>query len=703
MEYDRLKEEILSRWEEILRQITSPAKQKVNNRDSYICPLCGHGEHGDGLTINPKSGKYSLKCFGCDYSGDIIELIGRVDHIDSFPDQLKRASSYLGIDTEERKLSSNKPAQKQAKTERKSKTAMDIHTDTHTQTHTEDYTQYIKEAHSRLDKALGYLSSRGISKETADRLGLGYEPQFKTTISDTKKYTSWEALIIPTSNTSYVARNLNPRAKIGDRYRNRGAAILYRARRALTEAQSPIYVVEGELDAISILEAGGEALGLGSTSNYQQLVELIEGGVRPTQPLVLALDNDDKGRPTSEKLAKELDRLKIEYYIYNPFGGCKDANEALIKDREALAEEVAQTPDQIAERAEAEKEEKLEAEREEYYSTESTYSHIDKFIDGIVESANTPATPTGFDLLDRALDGGFYEGLYIIGAITSLGKTTLALQIVDQIAKRGKDILIFSLEMSRTELMSKSISRLTLLEVLSEGLSTKLAKTARGITDGARYEELYSEEEKDLIVKAIHSYREDYSRHIFIHEGIGDIGVEEIRERIDKHRKLTGRTPIVLIDYLQILAPYNDRLSDKQNTDKAVLELKRISRDYKTTIIGISAFNRDNYLQPVNLSSFKESGAIEYSSDVLIGLQFEGMDYREGEADTARAKRIRELRKEQEAKGKQGQAQSIQLKILKNRNGTKGEVNMSFYPLFNYFAENLEASVIQPKSSRKKS
>ena len=43
------------------------------------------------------------------------------------------------------------------------------------------------------------------------------------------------------------------------------------------------------------------------------------------------------------------------------------------------------------------------------------------------------------------------------------------------------------------------------------------------------------------------------------------------------------------------------------------------------------------------MAAFKESGAIEYSSDTLIGLQLEGMDYQEGEADGARQKRIRKL------------------------------------------------------------
>lgn len=689
MNYDRLKEEVLPRWEEILRQITSPAKKKANNRDSYICPLCGHGGDGDGLTLNPKSGKYSLKCFGCGYYGDIIDLIGKAEGLGSFTDQIKRACFYLGIDTEERELSS-RVAQNKPKSERSTNTDMSIHTDTYTQTDTQppkDYSSYYRECNNRLDK-LDYLSSRGISKETANKLGLGYDlvcnPYRETHPDSTLR---WRALIIPVSKSNYVVRNTDTQATEKDRYRNIGDSTPYRAREALTEAQLPIYVVEGELDSISILEVGGEALGLGSTSNYTQLVKIIEGGVRPTQPLVLALDNDKAGRETSEKLAKELDRLQVKYYIYNPFGGAKDANEALLTDREALTKEVTQTADQLAQRAEAEEAERLEAERLEYYSTESAHGHIDEFIDGIKDSVNTPVTPTGYDLLDLTLDGGLYEGLYIVGAITSLGKTTLVLQLADQIARSGKDVLIFSLEMSRAELMSKSISRLTLLKVMSKGLDTKLAKTARGITDGARYEELYSEEEKDIIVQAIQTYREKYSAHIFIHEGIGDIGVDEIRERVARHKKLTGEPPIVVVDYLQILAPYDARLSDKQNTDKAVLELKRISRDFKTPVIGISSLNRAGYNDEIKLEAFKESGAIEYGSDVLIGLQFAG----------AGEKGFSHL----EAKSKD--PRDVELVILKNRNGSTGDkVVFQYYPLFNYFTENLEANVIQPKSSRKK-
>ena len=171
------------------------------------------------------------------------------------------------------------------------------------------------------------------------------------------------------------------------------------------------------------------------------------------------------------------------------------------------------------------------------------------FINGIKESVNTPYIPTGFTRLDNVLDGGLYEGLYIMGAITSLGKTSLALQMADQIAQAGQDVLIFSLEMARSELMAKSISRLTMINCPKGKLGQ--AKTTRGITTGKRWEK-YSQAELELITSSMNHYSE-YARRIYISEGMGEVGAQQIRETINQHLLFTG-TPGLLVDYLQ-LAP----------------------------------------------------------------------------------------------------------------------------------------------------
>ena len=164
----------------------------------------------------------------------------------------------------------------------------------------------------------------------------------------------------------------------------------------------------------------------------------------------------------------------------------------------------------------------------------------------------------------------------------------------------------------------------------------------------------------------------EYAGRIFISEGVGDIGVGQIRETIERHIRITGRKPLILVDYLQILAPYSDRATDKQNTDKAVLELKRISRDFKTTVIAISSLNRMNYKDAISMEAFKESGAIEYSADCLIGLQLKGAGKKDFNATDEKKKDPR----------------TIELIILKNRNAAVGDgATLEYYPRFNFFEE----------------
>lgn len=314
--------------------------------------------------------------------------------------------------------------------------------------------------------------------------------------------------------------------------------------------------------------------------------------------------------------------------------------------------------------------------REEYESVYCVNSLIDDFLEENLKRINTEYIKTSIYKLDEALGGGLSEGLYIIGAISSLGKTTLALQIADNIAEQERDVLFISLEMSKYELMSKSISRIT--RELCENVS--IAKTSRDITDVSRYKH-YSKQEKELIKKAVSRYRDVISHNMYIAEGVGNVTADRIRYLIDKHRELTGRTPLLFIDYLQIIEASDTRATDKQNIDRAVTELKRISRDYKTTVFAISSFNRDSYSNAVTMASFKESGAVEYSSDVLLALQPCGMQH----GNDTRTKKENAERVETCKKSIQ---REVELVILKNRNGrTGGKIALEYDPRFNYFIE----------------
>ena len=70
---------------------------------------------------------------------------------------------------------------------------------------------------------------------------------------------------------------------------------------------------------------------------------------------------------------------------------------------------------------------------------------------------------------------------------------------------------------------------------------------------------------------------------------------------------------------------------------------------------------------------------------MLIGLQYEGADYRDGEKESERQARIRMLIDRVKAEASAGKPVPIELKILKNRNGRIGKVKLEFTPMFNYF------------------
>jgi replicative DNA helicase len=647
-----------------LRNYVESVTQKSKGANLYVCPLCGSGTGKSGTGAFSIKNGTSWKCFSCNAGGDIFDLYGAINGTTDHNEQLRGLSEMYGIQVASYRSTAQEDFSPEYQNHAKNEqyTHNSIHTSVYTQAdppQQTDYTDFFLQAHKAVEQT-DYWKRRGLSKETVDHFKLGYVAEWRH--PKAPKAPASPRLIIPTSPYSYLARDT--RETIPEEQRayskSKVGSIQLFNKKALQTATKPIFIVEGELDALSIIEVGGEAVALGTTTKSKALIELLKAQA-PAQALIIALDNDEAGQRASRELTEGLQGLNIPCYSFNPCGQYKDANEALQRDRQALAIAV--------EEAEHLQDEEAQAQKEAYLKN-STAHYLQSFVNGIADSVDTPYIPTGFSKLDSVLDGGLYEGLYIVGAISSLGKTTIITQIADQIAQAGTDVLIFSLEMARAEIMAKSISRHTLQSVLKSGEDIRNAKTARGITTGKRYID-YSQTERDLINSSIMEYSK-YAQNIYISEGVGDIGAEQIRETVKKHILFTGKTPVVIIDYLQILAPYSERATDKQNTDKAVMELKRISRDYKTPVIGISSFNRANYKEAVTMEAFKESGAIEYSSDILIGLQLKGAGKKDFDANEAKRKDPRE----------------IELVILKNRNGRTGDsLSFNFYPLFNYFEE----------------
>ena len=156
------------------------------------------------------------------------------------------------------------------------------------------------------------------------------------------------------------------------------------------------------------------------------------------------------------------------------------------------------------------------------------------------------------------------------------------------------------------------------------------------------------------------------------------------------------------MDYLQITAPADTHATDKQNTDIAVFELKEISRDYSIPVFAISSSNRENYNEPVSMQSFKESGAVEYSSDVLFGLQYAGMEYIEGDTDKKRKERLRDLTATIYRNKRERKPIEIELKCLKSRNGYQFSMGFYMQPAYNHFEQILNRGEFESYMNDKK-
>ena len=319
-----------------------------------------------------------------------------------------------------------------------------------------------------------------------------------------------------------------------------------------------------------------------------------------------------------------------------------------------------------------------------------------------------PIWKTGFAKLDELLDGGFLGGtLVLLGAISSLGKTTFALQIAENLALEGKDVLVFSLEMSAKELNAKSISRNTYKIVEKQGALSffdeadrlTMGDVLRGRIGEDQIDATKPYQKRDLFEAALAETRK-LRPHLRVLRD-NNIDVYRVEDFVNAHVDATGNKPFVILDYLQILKHDDTLRGDKRLlTDDDVNRLKDLAVRLDIPIMVISSFNRNNYFEPVSMGSFKESGTIEYTSDTLIGMQYSGMQYQKHWFTSKNNKkkqvyenqqdhntRVRELLDDMDEKGALGMALPVDVVLLKNRGVTKGKVLFEFCPKYNVFSE----------------
>ncbi len=291
---------------------------------------------------------------------------------------------------------------------------------------------------------------------------------------------------------------------------------------------------------------------------------------------------------------------------------------------------------------------------------------------------------TGIDSLNKALGGGFRPGLYVFGANPGIGKTSLMLHLMVSLAILKQHSILFNLEMSESQILARLLANLsyrmkdkvkvefepmTINDFLSKSVAYGDGKWNPNILNTGK---VYNEQFHEFItiLTKAHDSKLTY--------------VETIETTIKNCKELLGITPVIMIDFLQLLQnspQYKDetdpimKLYDKRlDVNEIIEKLKEYSNLYQVPIIIITSISRSSYTKDsngdndteYNMSFAKESGNIEYMADFLALLTREKTTTKFGESDH----------------------QSIVINILKSRTSSSYEkVYLDFIPEYAYFSE----------------
>lgn len=496
---------------------------------------------------------------------------------------------------------------------------------------------------------------------------------------------------------------------------------------SLSQNESPVFVTEGEIDALSFRAIGFASISVGSSSKWGRFAEAVVnyGKSHRLPPLILALDTDKAGVAAQDKIATKLAEAGIHFTTLpvDCWSGCtipgkdgkreaKDANEVLMANKE-LIKQVAKTAcNAVLSPSEGEvmQEDKgsdsspiCEAER--VSVLEEGQATALAVLDELFHTLPKKPTATGYSNLDGKtegaglLRGGLRGGLSVLIGEPGTGKTAFALSIADNVAKAGGKVMVFSLEMTKSELVCRSLSRISyqLAEMAKDanGVSTgelstpkdRKANALEAVYFAEKFVRTDSDPQARKALKAVSEYT-GFAGNVTYFSGLFSVTVNTIKEGLETFkRENDGCYPsLVVVDYAQIIALDGEDAhlrTDKQAVDFIVKELRKLAGEKGIPFLVVASVNRDSYGKGLTLSSAKESGGIEYSADVIMGLE----EVR-AELDPKTEKAIKEAVQKDGEKPKAKVdilARLVRLRLLKNRQGAKGVAFFDYKPAYHFF------------------
>jgi replicative DNA helicase len=252
--------------------------------------------------------------------------------------------------------------------------------------------------------------------------------------------------------------------------------------------------------------------------------------------------------------------------------------------------------------------------------------------------------PTGFRDLDRKLAGLHPSNLLIVAARPGMGKSTLALNIAQNAAVNDMPVAIFTLEMSREEVVSRMLCASGRID------SQRLRSGQLGESD---------------FTKLSNAASVLYKKPIYVDDSPG-LTVTEIRAKCRRMKRRPGLS-LVVVDYLQLMQG-----SGQENRQQEIAaisrSLKNLARELDVPIMALSQLNRSMEQREdkrPRLSDLRESGSLEQDADVVMFIYRH--EYYHPEA--------------QETRG------IAEIAIAKHRQGATGRIDMTFLPEFTLFSD----------------
>ena len=269
---------------------------------------------------------------------------------------------------------------------------------------------------------------------------------------------------------------------------------------------------------------------------------------------------------------------------------------------------------------------------------------------------------TGFENLDADGVQVFVPGLYIVGGLPAIGKTDFGLQWAAQCVANGEPVAYVSYEMDEAALRARCLAR----ELYLRDKQTTL--TATDIRFGGSSHAL---EEIISFQKSLQNF----------HIARTNADVKKLISTFEVYISTLDKPPVIVLDYIQRIPSDNPRIEKYEAISRAAYALKEFQLKNDITFIVLSSLNRDNYWAPVSEESFKMTGDLEYSADVLLGLQLYAVNGLKGNA--------LQMRKTFQ-RAKKHHPREVELVAVKNREGSPYNVFFDYHAAHSYFAPHLD-------------